>query len=102
MCIRDRDGSVYFEGITDKAGKIRFKVPENGNYTFKEVSAPEGYYLNPEVYQFTVKGGTIEAVSYTHLDVYKRQVYGYGRQNLFSPPGRRRYQRADGYGLEPD
>ena len=46
------DGSVYFEGITDKAGKIRFKVPENGNYTFKEVSAPEGYYLNPEVYQF--------------------------------------------------
>ena len=54
------DGSVYFEGITDKAGKIRFKVPENGNYTFKEVSAPEGYYLNPEVYQFTVKGGTIE------------------------------------------
>ena len=54
------DGSVYFEGITDKAGKIRFKVPENGSYIFKEVSAPEGYYLNPEVYQFTVKGGTIE------------------------------------------
>ena len=29
------DGSVYFEGITDKAGKIRFKVPENGTIPLK-------------------------------------------------------------------
>lgn len=54
------DGSVYFEGVTDKAGVVRFKMPENGSYTFKEVSAPEGYYLNREIYQFTVKGKTIE------------------------------------------
>lgn len=54
------DGSVYFDGVTDKAGVVRFKLPESGNYTFKEVSAPEGYYLNQEIYQFTVKGKTIE------------------------------------------
>ena len=29
-------------------------------------------------------------------------VYGYGRKSLFSPPDRRRYQRADVYGLESD
>lgn len=54
------DGSVYFDGVTDKAGAVRFKVPETGSYTFKEVSAPEGYYLNQEIYQFTVKDKTIE------------------------------------------
>lgn len=54
------DGSVYFEGVTDKAGVVRFKTPEEGNYTFKEVSAPEGYYLNSQVYQFTVKGKTVD------------------------------------------
>ena len=55
------DGSIYFEGITGESGTVRFKKPKAGTYTFKEVSAPEGYYLNDTVYQFTVTAsGAVE------------------------------------------
>ena len=75
-----------------------------GTITIQETKAPEGYLLNPEVFvrQITSTGtsesvntynnpivpenvmkldlkkvqeGT-ETVSYTHLDVYKRQLFG--------------------------
>ena len=40
-----------------------------GTVTVKELTAPEGYRLDTEVHTYT-------AVSYTHLDVYKRQEEG--------------------------
>ncbi len=48
------DGSVYFEGVTGADGTVRFKKPGSGSYVFKETKAPEGYYLNGNVYQFVV------------------------------------------------
>ena len=48
------DGSIYFEGVTGAAGTVRFKKPGSGSYVFKETKAPEGYYLNGNVYQFVV------------------------------------------------
>ena len=48
------DGSVYFEGVTGADGTVRFRKPESGSYVFKETKAPEGYYLNGNVYQFVV------------------------------------------------
>ncbi len=48
------DGSVYFEGVTGADGTVRFKRPGSGSYSFKETKAPEGYYLNGNVYQFVV------------------------------------------------
>lgn len=54
ITVYNPDGSIYFEGITGESGTVRFKKPEAGSYEFKEVEAPDGYYLNPAVYQFTV------------------------------------------------
>ena len=48
------DGSIYFEGVTGTSGTVRFKKPVSGSYVFKETKAPEGYYLNGNVYQFVV------------------------------------------------
>ena len=48
------DGSIYFEGVTGATGTVRFKKPGSGSYAFKETKAPEGYYLNGNVYQFVV------------------------------------------------
>lgn len=48
------DGSVYFEGVTGSNGTVRFKKPGTGTYTFKETEGLDGYYLNQEIFQFTV------------------------------------------------
>ena len=48
------DGSVYFEGVTGRDGTVRFKKPGSGSYVFQETKAPDGYYLNRNVYQFVV------------------------------------------------
>ena len=57
MCIRDRH-------------QIE-KLPVGIELTLREITAPEGYEIAEDV-KFTLKD-TTEAVSYTHLDVYKRQ-----------------------------
>ena len=46
-------------------------------YYVKETKAPKGFQLDKNVYTLTVKVGEtaiLKAVSYTHLDVYKRQA----------------------------
>ncbi len=55
------DGRLYFDGVTDASGVVRFSKPGDGTYTFRETEAPSGYYLNGNTYQFTVTaGGNIE------------------------------------------
>lgn len=65
------DGSVYYEGVTGPSGTLRFEKPGEGTYTFQEVAAPDGYYLNETVYQFTITpAGAIEGD--TELFNYKK------------------------------
>ena len=52
--IRDAAGSVIASGYTDGQGRLYFARPAPGSYTFREVSAPSGYELNPETYSFVV------------------------------------------------
>ena len=60
----------------DKSGPL-----PRGSYYLQEISAPEGTVLDPKQYPFTISEQDavitiyLETVSYTHLDVYKRQVY---------------------------
>ena len=51
------DGSIYFDGVTDTAGVVRFARPATGIYTFRETEAPPGYYLNGNIYQFIITAG---------------------------------------------
>ena len=58
--IYDSNGNVYASGYSNSEGKFYFQKPEPGTYTFKEVSAPAGYDLNVEIFEFTVNpDGTI-------------------------------------------
>ena len=52
---------------TGADGTAKSKELYLGKYEVKEVTAPDGMVLNEEVH-------AVEPVSYTHLDVYKRQV----------------------------
>ena len=91
MCIRDRiydlDKQEYVEQVTtyptttvhktfftDEEGYLI--LPQNlkiGHYRIEEVTAPYGYTLNENYF---------ETVSYTHLDVYKRQELGKRNGNV--------------------
>jgi len=55
ITIYQQDGSVYFTGVSDRNGNVRFKKPKPGVYTFKETAGPENYYVNTTVFQFTVE-----------------------------------------------
>ena len=45
--------------------------------------------INPSPYMFYFSGTDVEAVSYTHLDVYKRQRQVYGTEKGLDVPGDR-------------
>ena len=95
MCIRDRDEAGRltqpenvadaYRFTTDADGRIELVLPveEGTSYYLQELEAPENYYLNTELVWLTVaagddsqKAGQVDqrTVSYTHLDVYKRQI----------------------------
>lgn len=54
ISIYDSTGKVIVSGRTDKDGRLNFEKPAPGTYTFKEISAPAGYKLNVEIFEFTV------------------------------------------------
>lgn len=58
--IKDKDGNVIFTGTSDENGKVYFEAPQPGEYTFREVAAPDGYEINETIFGFTVfEDGTI-------------------------------------------
>lgn len=58
--IYDANGEVIASGFSDENGKFYFEKPEPGTYTFKEITAPAGYQLNVEIFEFVVHpDGTI-------------------------------------------
>ena len=53
--ILDPDKIVVAEGVTDESGTVRFTLPY-GNYFYCEAEAPEGYVIDPTLYEFTIAG----------------------------------------------
>ena len=83
MCIRDRNNTLdafatsFIKGVLDNpiyCGKLAFgrrkneKVP--GTRNEYRIVKQEEYMLNDGIHEGIIS----EAVSYTHLDVYKRQI----------------------------
>lgn len=59
--IIDSNGKLAFEGVTGEDGTIRAFKLSPGKYTFKEISAPEGYQLNVETFNFELfEDGTVK------------------------------------------
>ena len=80
MCIRDSIKGFEALGAKvtlPKGGYIRVEAPEDGlhgaHIYFDVVTV--GATMNIMLAAVLAKGQTIMAVSYTHLDVYKRQMY---------------------------
>ena len=55
--ISNLSGSQTFDKVTDADGKIVLDGMAEGIYTVQEISAPEGYLLNSELYHVTLKAG---------------------------------------------
>lgn len=55
--ISNLSGSQTFDKVTDANGKIVLDGMAEGIYTVQEISAPEGYLLNSELYHVTLEAG---------------------------------------------
>ena len=89
MCIRDRDCTKQLATLTtDENGNTDIAEVKAGTVYIKELSAPAGYKVDKTVYSLKIEAGKtatlnvsdtpkVTAVSYTHLDVYKRQQYNW-------------------------
>lgn len=54
--IRDQAGNIMARETTKKDGTVRITLPE-GNYTYQEIAAPNGYQLDSTVYSIILKEG---------------------------------------------
>ena len=55
IVIKDENGDVVREGITDENGKVTFEKLVVGKYTYQEKEAPEGYVIDKNEYPFEIK-----------------------------------------------
>ncbi|WP_315115499.1 SpaA isopeptide-forming pilin-related protein [Clostridium intestinale] len=55
LTIYNRKGGKVVEGITGQDGTIEFDKLNYGEYYFEETKAPEGYLLNPDKHEFSIK-----------------------------------------------
>ena len=76
MCIRDRDViSAYFKQVNDAGGvngrKLELIAMDDGYETDRAVANTKALINDKKVFAMVASYGS---VSYTHLDVYKRQT----------------------------
>ena len=78
MCIRDREGAVqYFDPLALRLLGDLGQLGEGGGVVDSHLRQHLPVDLNASDLQAVHEGGGVP-VSYTHLDVYKRQMYTFG------------------------
>lgn len=77
----NEDGSTYYNGYTDKDGKIVLDNIPYGNYYIKEEQALDGYLLSDEIIEFTVDSN--EEVFLTMQNYEEIEVPNTGIYSLF-------------------
>ncbi len=82
------DGSLYLAVNTGEDGYAKFKMPENGTYTYKETKAAPGYLVTDHTYSFTIKNGevsensTVSVVNYISPEVIIKKADTETRERL--------------------
>ena len=79
IVIKDENGDVVREGITDENGKVTFEKLVVGKYTYQEKEAPEGYVIDKNEYPFEIKeDGQIITKQitndYTKVEISKKDI----------------------------
>ena len=82
MCIRDRAfDHVKLAAELSRASRVsyvHYNLPfDSFHYVPGSDFSQIVFDVNGTSWKFDINTGEIEAVSYTHLDVYKRQIYPY-------------------------
>ena len=54
MEIYDKEGKLFYKGVTDENGEITVKELPAGAYTFRETSSPDGYAVNANTFSFEI------------------------------------------------
>jgi len=73
--IFDAEGTLIFSGISDANGDTKFPMPKPGKYYFKETLAPDGYAINPEIFEFEItEDGIHKGVAIYDDDITRIQL----------------------------
>lgn len=62
--ISKKEGSIVYEGMTDKSGQIRIEGLDEGWYTITEIAAPKGYLIAQESKDVYLDGGKCVEVKF--------------------------------------
>ena len=62
--VAQKGGSIVYEGMTDKEGKIKVEGLEEGWYTITEIAPPKGYLISTESKDVYLKGGKCVEVKF--------------------------------------
>ena len=80
MCIRDRNCAVYTcPGMAITVSGVENFYANRFDVALKDdrimTATADGYHLQACLGEVKITNSIIETVSYTHLDVYKRQIH---------------------------
>ncbi len=62
--VAQKGGSIVYEGMTDKEGKIKVEGLEEGWYTITEIAPPKGYLISTESKDVYLEGGKCVEVKF--------------------------------------
>lgn len=62
--VAKKGGSIVYEGMTDKEGKIKVEDLEEGWYTITEIAPPKGYLISTESKDVYLEGGKCVEVKF--------------------------------------
>lgn len=72
--ITDLNGNMFFEGYTDRMGKIVIDDIPVGTYYYQEFDAPEGYVIDTNKYEFTIEKGPNGETNIVKAEMKNKQI----------------------------